>query len=156
MKLRTLWLLLALIAANTTVSALEPVPLPEWLHGAWAEKRDGQKWADEFWTPPRGGIMMGAARMGDGERLSLFEHTRIVRQPDGQLHFIAQPFGKPPSPFPMVASGNQMIEFANPAHDYPQRIRYWRDGNNLHARISLMDGSKAIEWRYQPMGSAAD
>lgn len=52
----------------------------------------------------------------------------------------------------MVAAGERMIEFANPAHDYPQRIRYWREGNRLKARISLMDGSKAEDWDYGRMG----
>jgi hypothetical protein len=134
------------------VVASEAVPLPNWLHGAWSEAREGGVWADEFWTPPRGGIMIGAARMGDASKLWVFEHTRIVRDKAGQLVFIAQPRGAPPSEFPMVTMGDEMLEFANPAHDYPQRIRYWREGRELRARTSLMDGSKATEWRYRPMG----
>ncbi|MEY4269211.1 MAG: hypothetical protein RLZZ58_427 [Pseudomonadota bacterium] len=139
------------LSASDTIAAL-----PGWLAGAWVQADErgaaGGVWADEFWTPPRGGLMIGAARMGDGERIDVFEHTRIVRMPDGTLVFVAQPFGNPASYFPMVASDAQMIEFANPAHDYPQRIRYWRDGKLLKARTSLMDGSQAQEWTYAPMG----
>lgn len=134
------------------VLASEQIALPDWLHGAWNEAREGGVWADEFWTPPRGDIMIGAGRMGDKDRLWVFEHTRIVRDANGGLVFIAQPRGVPPVEFPLVASGTQMLEFANPAHDYPQRIRYWREGRELRARTSLMDGSKAMEWRYRPMG----
>lgn len=52
----------------------------------------------------------------------------------------------------LAAQAAAMVEFANPAHDYPQRIRYWREGRLLKARISLMDGSKPMEWRYAPPG----
>jgi Domain of unknown function (DUF6265) len=143
-----------LLAAPALAS--EAAPLPDWLHGAWHEAREGGRWAEEFWTPPRGGMMLGAARMGHGERVNVFEHSRIVRMPDGTLMFMAQPFGNAAVHFPMVAADAQMIEFANAAHDYPQRIRYWREGKELRARISLMDGSKAMEWRYLPMGARPD
>jgi hypothetical protein len=36
----------------------------------------------------------------------------------------------------------------NAQHDYPQRIRYWRDGKYLIAETALADGSKAQRWRY--------
>lgn len=144
------------LALAAPVLASEQIALPDWLHGAWSEAREGGRWADEFWTPPRGGLMIGAARVGDGERITVFEHSRIVRMPDGNLVFIAQPFGNAAAHFPLVASGDNMLEFANPAHDYPQRIRYWREGKDLRARVSLMDGTKAMEWRYRPMGARPD
>jgi hypothetical protein len=144
---------LALALAPVAVSALEPVDaLPGWMAGAW-ERAEGDSWSDEFWTPPRGGMMIGAARIGKGAALEMFEHTRIVCKADGTLSFFAQPRGVPASEFPLVAREAQMVEFANPAHDYPQRVRYWREGPLLKARISLMDGSKAMEWSYKPMGS---
>ena len=52
----------------------------------------------------------------------------------------------------MTNQGTRMIEFSNPAHDYPQRIRYWREGDTLHAEIALLDGSRAVQWSYAPMG----
>jgi Domain of unknown function (DUF6265) len=146
----------AALMLSAPVLADEQVALPEWLHGAWNEARADGVWADEFWTPARGDMMIGAARMGDKDRLWIFEHTRIVRGSTGALIFIAQPRGAPPSEFPLVASGDKMLEFANPAHDYPQRIRYWREGRELRARTSLMDGSKPMEWRYLPMGARPD
>jgi len=41
--------------------------------------------------------------------------------------------------------------FENRDHDYPQRIRYWREGEVLMAEISLADGSKPMRWRYLPV-----
>lgn len=141
-----------LLALSTPLLANDhAATMPHWLAGAW-EQVDGESWSDEFWTPPRGDIMIGAARMGKGAELSIFEHTRIVRRTDGTLAFQAQPRGVPASEFPLVAAGATMIEFANPAHDYPQRIRYWREGRLLKARVSLIDGSNAMEWSYRPMG----
>ena len=98
------------------------------------------------------GLMIGAARMGKGDTLQMWESTRIERKADGSISFFAQPRGVPAAEFPLVAHGDGMIEFANPAHDYPQRIRYWREGRLLKARISLIDGSKPMEWSYAPLG----
>lgn len=149
--MRTAAFAMALLAA-APLAAEEASALPGWIAGCWHQGEDA-RWAEECWMPPRGGIMLGAARGGDGDRLVLFEHTRIVRRVDGTLAFVAQPFGRLPAEFPMVASNATMIEFANPAHDYPQRIKYWRDGKRLKAQISLADGSKAQEWDYTPMGT---
>ena len=128
-----------------------PVAEPGWMAGAWIESK-GDGWAEEFWTHPRGGIMIGAGRTGEGAKLTGWEAMRIVRGTDGKLSFVAQPGGKPPSSFPMVSSGAREIVFANPAHDYPQKIRYWRDDAGLKAEISLMDGTKAMRFTFAPMG----
>lgn len=150
--MRIMALGLAALLAATPLAAADTAALPGWMAGAWEQAGPEGRWADEYWTPPRGGMMIGAARIGKGDALGVFEHTRIVRKADGTLAFFAQPFGRPAAEFPMVAGGERMIEFANPAHDYPQRIRYWHEAGRLKARISLMDGSKAAEWDYGPMG----
>ena len=59
------------------------------------------------------------------------------------VSFFAQPSGKPASEFPMVLRSEESVEFANANHDYPQRIRYWRQGQLLMAEISKIDGSDA-------------
>ena len=141
----------ALISATAALALDPPATLPGWLAGAW-EMREGDSWSDEYWTAPRAGLMIGAARVGRGDALQMWETTRIERKADGSISFFAQPRGVPASEFPLVAHGDAMIEFANPAHDYPQRIRYWREGRLLKARISLMDGSKPMEWSYAPLG----
>lgn len=137
--------------AAEPVTAPTDIALPGWMAGAWAQS-DGDSWADEYWTPPRGGLMIGAARNGKAMVLIGWETTRIERGSDGALTFIAMPNGASPTAFPMVRSGLTEIVFANPAHDYPQRIRYWREGPELLAEISLTDGSKPMRWRYGPLG----
>ena len=154
--MRNLMAALALIWAGWTSPLVAEAVLefPEWMAGAWHGDASDIH-SEEFWSDADGDIMLGAARSvrhPDGYLL-IFEHTRIVRKPDGSLSYFAQPRGVPPSEFPMVGSGADWIEFANPAHDYPQRVRYWREGRLLKARISLMDGSNAAEWTYKPMGA---
>lgn len=141
-----------LLAFCTPASAEEAASLPGWLAGAWSNQ-SGKNWQDEFWTPPRGGIMIGAARIGEGEVLHLWESTRIERRGDGSLFFVALPRGSYGGEFPMVGQGADWIEFANAAHDYPQRIRYWREGDRLLAEISLIDGSKPERFEYRAMGN---
>jgi hypothetical protein len=141
-----------MLAVPVAVSAeQQAAQFPAWLAGAWSNA-DGERWTEEFWTHPRGGMMIGASREGRGETLRSWETIRILRQPDGSLVYIPMPNGGPPVEFALVSQDASSIEFANPAHDFPQRIRYWREGERLNAEISMLDGSRAVRWSYSPVG----
>ncbi|MDT9011997.1 DUF6265 family protein [Novosphingobium sp. APW14] len=148
MKQLLLTVLLTLSAPLSAQSAARS--LPEWMAGTWMTE-DGATWSDEVWTDARGGLMLGIARTGFGPRLDSWELAQIRQRPDGTIAFVAQPRGKDASEFPMVLVSEEAIEFANPAHDYPQRIRYWRQGKLLMAEISKIDGSQAMRWNYRPV-----
>lgn len=98
---------------------------------------------------PRGGVMLGAGRAGSGDRLTEWEATQIIPGADGKLVYWASPGGGARVAFAEVSRGPREIVFASAAHDYPQRIRYWREGAVLNAETSLLDGSKAMRWVYQ-------
>ncbi len=51
----------------------------------------------------------------------------------------------------MVEHGLQSVVFANPAHDFPQRVSYSRDGNRLTAIVSGGDG-QGITFAYRRIG----
>jgi hypothetical protein len=142
--------LLCLIAAPLAAQTVAEPELPEWMAGTWMTE-DGAEWADEVWTDPRGGIMLGVSRTGFGSELKLWEVAQIRVKKDGTISLFAQPMGKAHTEFPLVLISEEAIEFANAAHDYPQRIRYWRQGKLLMAEISMLDGSKAVRWNYQPV-----
>ena len=125
--------------------------LPDWLTGEWLQQRD-DRWSEEVWTLPRGGTMVGVGRTGRGEALRSWEVMRIVRAADGTLTFHAAPEGGRAVTFPAVEQGVRDVTFANPDHDYPQRIRYWREGRLLMAETAKMDGSEAQNWTYTPAG----
>ncbi|WP_298400119.1 DUF6265 family protein [Sphingobium sp.] len=125
--------------------------LPDWLTGEW-QQQNGDRWSEEVWTLPRGGTMIGVGRTGRGESLRSWEVMRIVRAADGSLAFHGAPEGGAATVFPVVEQGVRDVTFANPAHDYPQRIRYWREGRLLMAETAMMDGSGAQNWTYSPAG----
>ncbi|MCP1470785.1 hypothetical protein J3E64_002478 [Sphingobium sp. OAS761] len=125
--------------------------LPDWLTGEWIHER-GDRWDEEVWTLPRGGTMIGIGRSGRGEIQRSWEILRIVRAADGSLSLHAVPEGGQETVFPLLEQGVRDISFANPDHDYPQRIRYWREGRLLMAETAKMDGSGAQGWTYSPAG----
>jgi hypothetical protein len=68
---------------------------------------------------------------------------RIVR-----LAFWAAPHGGQRTIFGWSPSPDAGLPFSNLANDYPQRIRYWREGRDLLAEIAMGNGSKGRCWRY--------
>lgn len=146
-----MWLIAALLV---TAEAQAP-GLPSWMAGCW-ERRSEDKWTEECWTIPRAGMMMGSGRSGTGETLGEWEVMQIVREDTGdsaipKLTFFGAPGGHNRTPFTWVQSAEPGVTFVNESHDYPQRIRYWREGKELVAEIALKDGSNARRWRYSSM-----
>ncbi|MCK7592898.1 DUF6265 family protein [Pseudomarimonas salicorniae] len=117
--------------------AAEPVSL-DWLSGHWCGEQ-GQTRIEEQWTQPAGGALLGLSRTLKDDRMTGFEFMRIERQ-QGVQHLLAQPGGSPPTAFRLIESGQQSARFSNPQHDFPQTIRYWREGESLRAEISGPDG----------------
>ena len=130
-------------------------PLPEWLAGTWT-RESGASWAEELWTSPRGGMMLGVTRNGFGPDLTDWEYVRIERGGDGVPVLVAQLKGKDPVRYPLAVASDTAIEFANPAQSFPQRIRYWREGQLLMLEVSRMDGSGAERWNYRPVVAPTD
>lgn len=149
-KMKKLILAALLLVAPISAEAPKGAALPEWMAGTWMTE-EGAKWTDEVWTDPRGGMMLGVSRSGFGPELDTWEVIRIEQRKDGTMAYVAQPKGKEPVTFPMVLISDAAIEFANPSHDFPQRIRYARQGKLLVAEISLLDGSKLMRWNYRPV-----
>lgn len=112
-----------------------------WLAGCWEGEGGGGR-NQECWMAPEGGMMLAVSRV-ISEQGTQFEFLRIAPHGDG-LALLASPSGKPAVAFPLVESAEGRAVFANPEHDFPQRIAYRRDGDALTARVeALRDG----EWR---------
>ena len=129
-------------AAPAAGDAADPLAAVAFLAGQW--RRETPRMVhEEHWMPPRGGTLIGMARIAAGERTLLHEYLRIERTKDGGVDYVAQPFGRPPTRFALVESGGDKVAFANPKHDFPQRIEYWLDAKgDLHARVSGEQGGK--------------
>ena len=122
------------IASFLAIGAAGPLPPLDWMGGHWCVEI-GEEIVEEFWLPPHGGVAIGLSRTRTGDRTTAFEYLRIV-DVDGVSSYIAQPGGRPPTEFKRTAGGERWIRFENPAHDFPQRIEYRREGDRLHAAIA--------------------
>jgi len=115
-----------------------------WMSGHWTATIDGVQ-MEELWTAPRGGLLLGLHRDVRRDGRVSFEFMRIAEEDTG-LVFIAQPSGRPPTRFPLTESSASRVVFANPAHDFPKRILYWRDGETLCASVEGDTGDDAEQW----------
>lgn len=121
-----------------------------WMAGSWSSNSGGVE-MEEHWLAPKGGAMVGVHRDVVKGRMVSFEFFRIEPQ-NGRLVYFSSPKGIPPVPFTLVESGPTRAVFANPAHDFPRRIIYWKDGADLRARIEGPRNGTTVgeEWRWAP------
>jgi hypothetical protein len=145
---KALALVLAMIL-STGFSFVSSTASLGWLAGHWVQE-EPSGWAEENWTPPRGGIMLGTGRTGKSNEAKSFEFMRIAEsEEDGRPVFWGSPGGQAPTAFPMIRQGRQEVVFENPKHDYPTQISYKREGQFLTATTSGPGGSNPQSWRYR-------
>lgn len=83
-----------------------------------------------------GHALLGVGWSAPGGRLRSFEFMQITENAAGELVFVAQPQGQPPTTFTRESASAGEIRFANPAHDFPSRVSYQAlPGQRLLARI---------------------
>ncbi|MEJ7807631.1 MAG: DUF6265 family protein [Telluria sp.] len=119
-----------------------PLDKLAWLQGCWMTA-GAEKGTVEQWTSAEGDSMLGISRTVKGGKTVAFEFMQIREASPGQLTFIAQPAGRPPTSFPLTRQDGAGVVFENPGHDFPQRVIYRPDGPNaLFARIEGMSKGK--------------
>lgn len=141
--------LAASLLAFTPASFAQDINALSFLAGSWSEKTERAE-TQEVWTAPRGDVM-AAANTSLRSGKSGFEFLRIVKR-DDKIVYLASPGGRlPPTEFPLKDLKDNRVVFENPTHDFPTRIIYQRDGDNLLARIEGSIGGKerAMEWRFK-------
>jgi hypothetical protein len=145
---------LAMIAAVAMMAlpgmglAADDTPSLGWLAGTWQTEAGVAPETSEYWQPAADGGVSGVSTSSqDGKTVSV-EKMRILVD-HGQLVFRASPNGAAPVDFREASHGATDVAFQNAGHDYPQRIRYWRDGEFLMAEIAMADGSKPVRWKYR-------
>jgi hypothetical protein len=142
--------LIALASLGLAAAAPEAATIEDfaWMSGRW-ESVSGDRWVEEIWSAPRGGTIFAISRTGRGDSLREYEFLRLQRGEDGRLAYMASPNGRAAIVFPLVELSGTSATFANPDHDFPQRIRYERDGDVMRATISAADGSNATSWTFR-------
>lgn len=125
---------LALFLVSTAIAGAEISDLG-FMSGCWAPL-GSDAGSGEYWSRPAGKSMLGVNRTVRKGRTVAFEYMRIVEQDDGVIALIASPSGQSTARFEMKKLSAREVVFANPAHDFPQRIIYRLDDEgNLAGRI---------------------
>lgn len=119
-----------------------------WMSGRWLAQ-SGERWTEEHWTRPRGGVMLGTGLSGRGGEADNWEFMRIAPDAEGALTFWGSPNGQPAVPFRLVSLSAGEAIFENPAHDFPTRIVYRRTGSGMTATVSGPNGANPQTWRYK-------
>jgi hypothetical protein len=141
---------LAAIAIGFASAAQPEIDQVAWLAGCWRSE-SAETGSGEQWMPSAGGTMLGMSRTVRQGKTVEFEFMELRYLPDGKLAFIAHPSGQPTAVFPLLRISDSEMVFENPAHDFPQRIAYTKEGESkLRARIEGMrDGAlRVIEFPF--------
>jgi hypothetical protein len=123
------------------------------MSGTWVHKAEDRETISESWLGPANGLMIAANLTTWPNGRKSFEFLRIAETADG-FSYYASPDGNAPVEFKMKATGDRRVVFENAAHDFPQRILYWRDGEELVARIegTLKGKERSEQWRFRRAG----
>jgi hypothetical protein len=130
------------VAASADEQPAAPFAPVAWLAGCWHE--DGTEAGSvEHWLAPAGNTMLGLSRTIRGGKTVSFEFMQLRLSAAGQLLYIAQPQGVPPTEFRLLSNNAGAVTFENPAHDFPQRVSYRQvSATRLQARIEGMRNGK--------------
>ncbi len=137
-ELKRLNVVIILMAVTLAPSVMGEDSAPtqplDWMTGHWCTDSGGKS-VEETWLPPRGGVLVGVGRTYTADRTVGFEFLRIAAV-EGVQNYIAQPGGQPPTHFARTAGGENWVRFENPQHDFPQRLEYRRNGDNLQVEVA--------------------
>ena len=142
------WRLAAIAVGLVSATAASAAPNDlRWMLGHWCvDAAEGTRTC-EHWRIEADGRMQGDGNTVRKGKEVERERLRIVTEHQ-QVYYEASQ-GASYTRFRRTASGKSAATFTNATHDYPQRIRYWREGADLVAEIALADGRKAKQWRYK-------
>ena len=122
--------------------------MPVFMAGCWVgEHSDPRRSSYEVWVAPKAERMLGISQTVLPTRTE-FEFLRI-ESGGGKVEYVAQPSGRPPTRFRLSDASAAHAEFTNPEHDFPQRIRYSREGDLLKAETSGGNPVRRIEFRFR-------
>lgn len=110
----------------------------QWLAGCWELNAPNRR-VIERWSVA-GGVMTGSSRTWIGGAPRESERLRLFTRGD-TLVYEAFPTGQQLAEFKTTSVAEREVVFANPAHDFPQRIVYTRAGAD--SVIARIEGDRA-------------
>lgn len=110
-------------------SELSPALMPlAWLRGTWQARGAPNT---EYWVAAGGALYGVSLHDGGGFEVMIVDDAGGPGKADGIVRFYAMPEGNPPTEFRAEPLAERSVVFANPAHDFPQTIRYSIDGSHV-------------------------
>jgi hypothetical protein len=128
-------------------------PLAEfaWLAGCWRGTVNQREFR-EHWMPLRGNLMLGTGQTVAGGRTQDYEYMRLEPRGDG-VHYVAAPAGQRETAFRLAErttdGPDTIFTFANPEHDFPQRIVYRRGSEGwlyVHVEGKVRGEERRVIW----------
>lgn len=132
-----LLILLPLFGTDLVPGATGPTDSLRFLTGCW-ERRTARGTVEERWSTPKGGMLQGMGRTFRGDSLVEYEFV-LIHEVAGRVVYEAHPSGQAPNTFPVRTLTDSLVEFEDPAHDYPQRVGYRKAGAD--SLIAWIDGT---------------
>ena len=126
-----------------------------WIAGCWEFTRNDRHVLEQ-WMPVEGETMLGMSRTVAGGKTTEWEFLMIRSGVKG-LEYVAKPSGQPEAIFTAATASANDVTFENPAHDFPKKISYKRDGDSLVAAIEgpMSGRTRRIEFPYRKAACAA-
>jgi hypothetical protein len=132
----------------------DPDPLIKDLEGKWIDDQsDDSTVFHEHWQLLPDGSMDGLGFVMLGKDTVFIEHLGILHTDTGTYYSAqipAQNEGRPV--YFKLHPGGDSLSFVNPAHDFPQRIVYRKDGDAWHVDVSGRDddGPRSMRFHLMP------
>ena len=153
---RTRTIVIAAFLFGACAARTAPPPVPggacsveavAWLVGTWTSA-DGNETTVERWTRSADRLVGESETTRAGARV--FGERLEIACAGGALVYTAWPEGQAMAKFRAVEVGADRAVFENPAHDFPTRIEYRRDGDGFVAEVSGgVEGAVRVEtWRF--------
>lgn len=111
----------------------------DWLVGCWVSP---DKSSQEVWVVNNGDSLAGFGVTIRDNAVAFFEVLSIGQADNGVLIYSAHPSGQETASFAATNITANSVLFVNADHDYPQEVRYSREGKQLLATVSLLGGAK--------------
>ncbi|MCI5045255.1 MAG: DUF6265 family protein [Aquisalinus sp.] len=146
-------LLTVSLASVLVASSSGPSPDFSWMKGCWQadEGRTKEVWSEEF-----GGVRFGyAVTLNEEDKAGFYEQMVIHEVEQGWAFTALTRANGVPVTFPLTnadttRTDNAEATFENPNHDFPQKIRYYRVGVQLHADVTDLSGDNGFTAKLVP------
>lgn len=130
-----------------------PGPLAQlaWFGGCWRGSVNQREFREQ-WMPLRGNLLVGASHTVMEGKTQAYEYLRIEARDDG-VYYVATPSDQKEAAFKLIdvkaEPDGTSYTFANPAHDFPQRIVYRRGTEGwLYATVEGKVGGRDRQVTY--------